>query len=129
MLSSYELIHYVAKHLLTQGVKAVDKDGSCRYRIEVSGHMFMCAAGCCVSNEMYEKYKATIEGNGIAGLMGKFKSGQYENTLAEIFNTNELDLLKQLQMIHDGLEPKYWKGALAFIAQMNGVAPSFLEAY
>ncbi len=54
-----DIFDTVAVHLIEQGEPSVDATGSCQYRdgVGANGKMLMCAIGCLIPDEMYDKVR------------------------------------------------------------------------
>jgi hypothetical protein len=91
-----QVFDQVSEHLLSQGVKSIDKENDrCLYRF----NDLSCAAGCLISDKEYDP---SMEGNGWRGLMDK-----------GFVPVEHCDLISSLQYIHDDSEIEEWPKKLA----------------
>lgn len=98
----------VALHLLNQGMKSVNDAGDCMYRGD-GGRS--CAVGCLISDNVYD---ADVEG-------GTAKSIEVVNMLYQtnpliIGIANILDLVEDLQRVHDNVNESNWVYYLKTVA-------------
>ena len=103
-LTNQTAFNKVVKHLLKQGRAARDNDRVCRYRDYDSGRK--CAIGCLIPND---EYKKSMEGSSIFGLA---EEGILPSSLKEL----NLELLDDLQHVHDYREPSTWLQQLGTVA-------------
>ena len=96
-MTPQETFNTVVAHLRKQGCKALDM-GDCVYRT-VDG--LKCAAGCLIPDA---DYKPEFEGLSISTFNG-------ENIVCDYFKKLEYDinLIKELQEIHDCYDPSFWE--------------------
>lgn len=106
-----------ATHLLTQGVKSVDsfKD-RCLYR---GPNNTMCAAGPFIKNEFYSR---DLEGDIITDpcLLGVLQQSGFP-----VYNGKAINLLRNLQQLHDDSEPNEWLyrlGKLSLLYKLSNKA-------
>ena len=123
----------VATHLMEQGVAAVDKNNSCKYR---TGDGLKCAVGCLIPDN---KYTPRLEGGNASHNIethGMRIDGVW-------FYTYEFkEFLNSLQMVHDLRMPlpegtedhgfsdrtmDYWKGGMRQIASRYDLDASILD--
>lgn len=89
-MKKQETFEFVARHLFTQGVKAVDPaHGRCMYRGQ---NKTTCAVGCLIPDEVYE---TSMENRRVLSLMSSFG-----DVLPKFFS-RQIDLLGALQAVHD----------------------------
>ena len=107
----------VKQHLLTQNEKAQrftefsDLVG-CAYKAKDGK---MCAVGCLIKD-----YNPNMEGRVVEYLIAEFP-----NALGYLDLTHEkIDLLQELQVIHDGVSPQYWKKELEAYEQRTNILNS-----
>lgn len=98
-----EVFDYVANHLLTQGKKSLLDTGVCAYR-GLDG--MKCAAGVLMSDEEYQPY---FEINTWTQLEKKLNK----------FPVIHADLIRSLQLVHDGMQPENWVNGLKELAQKH----------
>lgn len=96
-----EVFDQVVTHLLNQGERSVDADGSCAYR-GIDG--LKCAVGCLISDE---DYNDSMEGIIVFDL-------------GWVRPCNE-SLLGYLQEMHDKVSPSLWEIHLQDIADTWGL--------
>lgn len=96
-----EIFEYVAKHLITQGVKAMsaERDSICKYR---GPKGTSCAVGCLILDKEYTEY---IE-------EGSWSNHASSGTVPKI----HVNLLDKLQNVHDDYAPEEWPSALYDVA-------------
>lgn len=111
-MSNYEVLtdqtafNKVVKHLLKQGRTAMnDQENTCMYwRNKDTG--LKCAIGCLIPKDEYHK--------GLEG-MTAFTLNE-ENKLPKSLKELDLNLLDDLQAIHDDRDPQTWLQQLGTIA-------------
>ena len=96
----------IKNHLLTQNQRA-EIDGTCQYRMETDNHVLTCAVGCLIPDELYRE---DMESTTIKNLVS------YYTKLGEYFQGIDLDLLHDLQMIHDQHDIDTWPLLLKDVA-------------
>ncbi len=102
-MTQQEIFDKVKTHLLTQNAKAEVEMGFCLYRHPKG---LMCAAGCLISDE---EYSPEMEGNNFPMLFPKFFSEDHP-----LFP--HITLIRNLQKVHDDLNPPAWPEALTNVA-------------
>ena len=119
MKTTREIFNIVKNHLLTQKVVAQDRAGGCVYRDEEGNK---CAVGCLIERG----YDSLIEG---VGLIDVKRFVENETTLhtdlkvqclvdslrkndVDVYDEETLNLLSQLQYIHDEVAPFLWEESL-----------------
>lgn len=114
-MTDQEAFDTVTHHLLTQMEKSMLL-GRCRYRGRAG---LKCAVGCLIPDE---DYSPMLEGKDIPTLQS-----------LELFPMSlhglKLELLVDLQLIHDGCEPEKWHGRLSEIAGKHGLNATALEGF
>lgn len=132
MLTLQEIFDKSAVHLLTQGERstseaAVEGGGNgCAYRGE-NGRM--CAVGVLIPDD---KYDPAIEGDGVYGISEVIeKCGIIENRhrTLDTEDGKRLDLMSELQKIHDGTDPVMWFGSLKDLAIQRGLSTAAIESF
>lgn len=109
-MTDQELFDKVARHLLTQGRKSVDGNGSlCRYR-GCGG--LKCAIGVLIPDELYSP---ELEGNPAWSTAVCRAAGLYEGVR---------HLAQCLQDVHDEREPDEWRRGLLCVAETFGLSPN-----
>lgn len=115
--TAQEVFDRVATHLLKQGGCATDGE-SCMYR---SGNGKTCAVGCLIPDNLYDY---AIEGSVVAGP----DTGDHLLLILKALGLHpHLDLLKELQNLHDSGHVESWPIQLANLAQKNGLSPAVVE--
>jgi hypothetical protein len=100
-MSMKEIFNKVEKHLLEQNAKSIREGDNCQYR---SDEGLSCAVGCLMTDDMYDY---SLEGESV-------RSEEVREALTPIVGVNEkkrklkLNLLYQLQNIHDDTEVAQW---------------------
>lgn len=105
-----EVFDQVVKHLRKQGAKSVDSVGYCKYRTR---NGLKCAAGCLIGDD---EYNEGMEGVSWFNLNDE---GAHEGS--------HMDLIHDLQVMHDQYEVDLWENRLVEIAnkhyvEYNGMA-------
>ncbi len=103
-LTDQTAFNKVVKHLLKQRRPARDNDRVCKYRDYDNGRK--CAIGCLIPDA---EYKKSMEGSSIFGLA---EEGLLPSSLKEL----NLELLDELQHVHDYTEPSTWLQHLGKVA-------------
>jgi len=104
-VTAQEVINTVAQHLLTQGKKASDHGGSCRYRTTQG---LSCAVGCLLTDD---EYSPKMEGRMV---------GDISRSLPTRLRQHHA-LLVRCQAIHDELAVNEWPGAIRKLAEKLGL--------
>ena len=94
-VTEQEVFDQVCHHLLMQGEKSQNHNHSCKYRQpKLNKKALKCAAGCLIGDNEYNK---AMEGNSWNMLI------EYDYV-----SKHHKELITELQIIHDGEEPKDW---------------------
>ena len=109
-----KLFDRVARHLLTQGVRSARAVGGCLYR---GPDGTMCAIGCLIDNK---QYSTTLENHPLTRVNAVRKA--VEKSLGWALTTDEVDLLKALQVIHDDAPEDSWEDELVLLAKYHGLS-------
>ena len=98
--TAQEVFDQVAKHLLKQGTRSIDKaNGVCVYRSDDGDK---CAAGCLISKSEYRK---------------KYEGASWKEMIrTHGLTTSHSDLISGLQKIHDNTNPTTWLTDLKHLA-------------
>lgn len=125
MPSKQETFDAVARHLLTQGRAAVagpipegdDSVGACQY---LARNGDKCAVGCLIPDGDYHaRFEGSaIEQDGSTGI----------SVLMDRLGHN-LELLEQLQDLHDRLDPAAWAASLRRMAYDHGLSATVLDEF
>lgn len=112
-MTDQEVFDTVAKHLLTQKRKSVDR-GRCLYK---SNDGAMCAVGCLIPESMYQR---EMEGHHVEdAVVGKTLS---------LLGIN-IHLAQKLQGVHDQYDAEQWKEMLDVTAYCYGLDRSVLANF
>ena len=100
-----EVFYQVKDHMLKQGKKSANLIGICKYRVVVEDDVVLkCAAGCLIADDEYRE---------------EFDAGDDTSWSAMVKNmgvTNKhMDLITDLQRIHDNSKEEEWEEELSFI--------------
>ncbi|SAL02845.1 hypothetical protein AWB80_08451 [Caballeronia pedi] len=116
MLSPKEIYERVSEHLLTQRAVSEDDNGSCRLR---SPEGRKCAIGSLVNDDLYEP---ELEGIGISYYRhaqdGKLLQALFASNV-NAYDPNIIDLLIELEEIHDYADIDEWPELLAALAKRH----------
>lgn len=114
--TAQEVFDQVARHLLTQNARSVMEGAwrsKCAYR---SDDGLKCAAGCLIDDA---EYKPVMD--------GLSEGSAWENMVSEGLAPDvHVDLISDLQDIHDGYEPGAWFDELAMLAESKGLSTAAL---
>jgi hypothetical protein len=96
-MGQQETFDTVVSHLRRQNAKAVGNYGLCVYR---STNGRKCAVGCLIPDD---KYSPSLEGHSL--------EVEFQNELKAILaeEGHDLDLVRQLQVIHDRVFIHHWE--------------------
>jgi hypothetical protein len=140
-LDAQQIFDKVAGHLLTQNRRATTDSAattgeSCRYRLETSaGPVLRCGIGGLIPDDAYDR---AIEGVGLTGIRNARREGRplapKQSHLLEVLAACGVDadahmeLLVELQAVHDSWDPPLWPNRLACVARQFWLArPPLLE--
>lgn len=112
-MTNQEVYDKVKAHLLTQNAKSISSNGMCKYRMQRSTKK--CAIGCLIPDALYSK---DIEGEGVYTLAQDEELG-----LKDFFADVSIDLLVDLQCMHDGNKVSSWPTVLKEIAKEYDLNP------
>jgi hypothetical protein len=101
----------VARHLLTQGRKSLSRDGECMYR---GDRGMQCAAGCLIGDDEGPENLEWITWAELA------TDGRVPN--------EHVDLIRQLQLIHDTDDVRDWRLQLKECADFHGLNHAAIDA-
>lgn len=101
-LSAQELFDKVLAHARAQRRRATTPDGSCRYRLPDGRKCFI---GALIPGERYSR---EFEGRSVYNPAIRFAAGIPSELLV---------LARELQRVHDALEPEDWEQQLAIVAE------------
>lgn len=127
-LTKQAIFDKVARHLLTQGEKAmlIDSSGTerCRYR---GPNESACAAGCLITDK--EAEEADTHPNSITDGSPPWTQIRLYPSLADLLPFEEL--IYDLQKVHDKKDVSEWVSELIDVAKSHGLnprTPEFWEA-
>ena len=124
-----EIFDTVARHLQTQNERALHK-GLCQYR---TADGLKCAVGCLIPDTLYD---SCIEGVGIVKLIefDKYKLQTDKVTTfkkilkaLDLLGDEKLNLLKDLQKVHDHYPCSRWPEELKDIAQEHNLSSAVVR--
>lgn len=108
-MNKQEVFNKVAEHLLTQAQRSISLDKFCLYR---GPNGLMCAVGCLIPDEVYT---ADIEGEGVEGML-RILSPHAELLAKHGLTEDNVDLLANLQRLHDKVPVERWSRKLELLA-------------
>ena len=112
-MNTQQMFDTVARHLLAQNCKSVDLNGiHCRYRGQGDTK---CAAGVLIPDSLYTTAIETLACTVELVAAALTKAG---------VEVRDLNLLRQLQGIHDGYDPRDWPNQLRRLAVEHGLDAS-----
>jgi hypothetical protein len=100
-MDNKKIMNIVETHMLKQMKRSVSSDGSCAYRGE---NGLKCAVGALINDEHYDK---SFDTNSVPVWDASILNA-IEASLDEKLNESNVDLLNELQSIHDTCEPHEW---------------------
>jgi hypothetical protein len=111
VINFQEIFDKVAKHLLGQGKRAINEEtDECCYH---TGGL-SCAVGCLITSDAYH---TRLEGNTIKSSMVQKALAQSLGLEITDFGEVFIDLLRDLQRIHDDSELENWSRDLSAVAK------------
>jgi hypothetical protein len=110
-MTAQEVFETVARHLLTQGRQSINAKGHCAYR---GAEGRMCAVGCLITDDEYAPVMDEGNDGSVLGL-------QYKRLLPERL-VGHVDLLTDLQRLHDAGASGTWRERLTKLAHAHGLA-------
>ncbi len=132
-MTNQEVFDKVARHLLTQGKRAVSasQPGKCQYR---GADGLKCAVGCLIQDEYYS---ADFEGAAAPSMTERGLSGTDERQRDLLIASLEASgivpdnwpILVRLQMVHDERSPKDWRFGLQIAAEAFSLSPAVLSEF
>jgi len=117
-MNKQKTFNKVARHLLEQGERASDM-GTCRYR---DGNGRSCAVGCLIPDDEYTP--------GFEGDIVSFDEGVSVPLIVKYLKSRgfNLELLGDLQDLHDGVNPEDWIDGLRRVAVRHRLMVTTLDA-
>jgi len=128
-MNAQEIFDVVAVHLVTQGTRAIDDHGNCRYWDQETGRK--CAIGCLIPENIYDP---DFEGNSVHELSGAGWADLEAAVLPEDLPAWAISFLARLQETHDS--PSCWgldgfngrgRGRLLEVARQFKLSTDVLE--
>lgn len=130
-----DIFNKVATHLIEQGKPAATELGICKYRTNTG---LRCAAGCLIPDELYDN---KIENHSVrytetAAIL--YEAGVYDEDERDTQCGARVDLLAQLQRIHDNAADKdlsldeikrIWVHKLNEAAREHGIENTVLRPF
>lgn len=118
-MTDQQLFDKVAKHLLKQMERSADRNGNCVYH---NDHGQMCAVGCLIPNELYDKsfeHSPVAVASGVKSLTPTAKDIEVAERIQKAagLKKNQLDLAQALQNVHDESWPPDWAAQLKHTAK------------
>ena len=110
-----EIFDICSDHLLTQNEKSEEYTGRCKYRVfREDRPPLKCAVGILIPDDAYD---TRIEGT-VTTLIDNIEYGcrGFEKLDKEIFNSDNEEILRKLQKVHDNFDTIEWKQYLVDIA-------------
>lgn len=105
------VFHRVAQHLLAQGKRSENNKG-CLYR---GPDGLKCAIGVLIPDELYKRGLENTPADDPAVLEVLEEAGVL--TLGGPYTNRLVNLLRQLQLVHDDTQPENWPARLETIAK------------
>ncbi len=126
-MDSQSAFNTIVTHLRKQGERCNDPGGMCLYRGEDG---LQCAVGCLIPDDVYSEM---MEGAGtITTLMGLRDAPSWDEEydsyplvypeLANLFADVDLQLLHDMQAIHDNKAPDEWEYHFARVSDAYGLS-------
>ena len=121
-MNAQEIYNPVRDHLLKQGARSVSVNGygGCEYR---SDDGLKCAVGCLIPDEMYS---TRLEGRGVRSeevIRVLKNAGVLDGIVYSGRGDERLNMLDELQNIHDRKTPDVWAEHLNSVAAKYGLQP------
>lgn len=114
MATKQETFDAVVTHLRQQNARAMDKYEGCAYR---GDNGTKCAAGCLIPDDKYSK---ELEGRSMySNVCGEEKITDAGRLIVEL--GHDIDLVYELQLMHDGHDPENWENEFKLIAKKHGL--------
>lgn len=128
-LNLQQVFDKVATHLLTQGQKSTDDNGSCTYR---GKNNTTCAVGCLIPDSRYYEYlegRTAVDGDVLAALADVLDLAAVTLHPTPGWPTQEamIRLLSRLQGIHDTFAVAEWPEKLKRLAGDLGLDSSRVD--
>lgn len=114
-MTAQQIFDLVAERLLKQGERAVDDKGKLFYR---GPGDLVSPMGCLIPDCLY---RPEMEGKTVHALMNEFPS------VSELLGWKNIELIFQLQMIHDIGHPNNWRSLLLTIAAWYDINSKSIE--
>lgn len=110
-MTNQEIFDKTVAHLRAQGEKAVLPNGQCCYRTEKDGKVLKCALGCHIPDDKYQfKFEGVALTVGSENDNGSLLFRSFRNFMYDLgFTRENLELLRELQTVHDGVPVERWE--------------------
>jgi len=120
--NDYDVFNYVKEHLLNQNEKSLDPwTLSCYYRAQKeSGEVLMCAVGCLMDDNYYSHEFENSSPSDI-----RVRAVIEKSIPNWAYN---VDLLSELQNIHDEYEPDNWSLKLEYLESYFNEDNEYIQA-
>lgn len=117
-MTNQEAFDIMCEHLMTQGCKAEDNDGNCRYRTDDGK---MCPVGALIPDD---RYRAALENATPRDLCDKHEPAYF---VLEMEGLNSI-ILQRVQSIHDNSPVEEWPVWLVSVAEdFNLAGPACIQ--
>ena len=119
-MNAQEIYNTVRDHLLKQGARSASAHG-CEYRNDDG---LKCAVGCLIPDEMYSAER--LEGRGVRSeevIRVLKNAGVLDGIVYSGHGDERLNMLDELQNIHDRKTPDVWAEHLNSVAAKYGLQP------
>lgn len=113
------LFQRVRNHLLSQYVRCVAADESCRWRQERNGIVLHCAIGCLIPGDLYVESLESVKT--VEALFIRLPDLGDRLGVQPATKKTVLGFLAQLQSIHDDTGPSHWEDKLQRLALQYGL--------
>lgn len=110
MMTKQEIFDKVVAHLRAQGGKALNENQMCQYRARDGAK---CAIGCLILDEHYSK---SLEGENVDQVL------VYDALRASGMPSKAIDLVRELQKVHDCVRTNQWEVEFVIVAGLHGLA-------
>lgn len=120
--TDYDVFNYVKEHLLKQNEKSLDPWSlSCYYRAQKeNGDVLMCAVGCLIDDNYYSDEFENSSPSDI-----RVRAAIEKSIINWGYN---VDLLSELQNIHDEYDPDNWSLRLEYLESYFNEDNEYIQA-
>lgn len=130
MLTNQEIFDKVATHLLTQGKKSINDEWRCLYH---GPNGLMCAAGCLM---LGSEDTSSFEGTSIPNPSAEDTLTHKESAVLDALERGgvprtceALNLVSDLQDLHDNDNPREWLDALRYCAEACSLNATVVDKF